>query len=99
VAVLDTRTWTSRMLDPAAGSFSAAGDGIVIAREGALRAYALDGAPRFTVSIPSGDAYVSVFGDYGYVWTADKVTLVDLRVGSVIVTLPKPSLYLIAAGS
>jgi hypothetical protein len=46
---------------------------------------------------PPANAYVSIFGDYAYGWTVDKVTLVDVRSGSVVATRPKPSLYLIAA--
>jgi hypothetical protein len=99
VALLDTRTWTARMLDPGANSFTASRNAVLIAGNGALSAYDLDGALRYNVAIPAGNAYVSVFGDYAYAWTADKVTLVDVRSGSVVATLPKPSVYLIAADS
>ena len=99
VSLLDTRTWTSRMLDPAAGYFSATRDTVLTTGSGAVNAYELDGTLRYTVSIPSGDAYVSVVGDYAYAWTADKVTIIDLRLGTVVATLPRPSLYLITADS
>jgi hypothetical protein len=99
VSLLDTRTWTSRMLDPIAASFSAMRDAVLIAGNGALSAYTLDGALRYKIGIPDGNAYASVAGAYGYVWTADKVTLVDLRDGGVVATLTKPPLYLIPDGS
>ena len=99
VALLDTRTWTSRMLDAAAGSFSTSSDAVLVAGNGALSAYELDGALRYKIAIPAGSAYVSVFGDYAYAWTTDKVTLVDVHSGNVVATLPKPALYLVAADS
>ncbi len=54
---------------------------------------------REAPSTDLGNAYVSVFGDYAYAWATDKVTLVDLRSGNVVATLPKPPLYLVAADS
>jgi len=51
------------------------------------------------VSIPVGNAYVSVFGDYAYAWSSETVTLFDGRSGSVVASLPKPSFYLVAPDS
>ena len=87
------------MLDPAAASFTANGDGVLVARDGVLTSYGLDGAARYRTSIPDGNAWVQVFGGYAYAWSANWVTIVDAHSGSVEATLPKPSLYLIAADS
>lgn len=97
VAVLDTRTWSSRVLDPGAGYFSATRDGVLVTRNGFLSEYTSDGTLRFRVPIQKGDAYASVVGDYAYVWTVDKVTLVNLRDGTVVCTLPNPSLFIVTA--
>jgi hypothetical protein len=99
VALLDTRTWTSRMLDPGAASFTMSANGVLVPASGVLSAYDMDGALRYRVSLPAGTPYISVFGDYAYAWTAEKVALVDLRSGSVVATLPKPALYLVANDS
>ena len=97
VALLDTRTWASQMLDAGARSFAASADGLFIVRTGLLSVYKLDGTLRYTVAVPAGDAFVQVFGNYAYVWGAERVAIVDVRSGTVLATLPKPSLYLIAA--
>ena len=99
LAVLDTRTWMSRILDVTANYFTTAGDSVLVAGNGALTAYDRDGDRRYTVSIPVGNAYVSVFGDYAYAWSSETVTLLDVRSGSVVASLPKPSFYLVAADS
>jgi hypothetical protein len=99
VALLDTRTWRSRMLDADSGSFTATSDAVLVAGKGALTAYDLDGAVRYRIAIPAGNAYAQVLGDHVYVWTAEHVTIADVRSGGVAATLPKPSLYLIAADS
>lgn len=99
VALLDTRTWTSHMLDAAARSFTASNDAVLVAGNSALTAYELDGTVRYKTTVPAGGAYVSVFGDYAYAWTAEKVTILDVRSGAAVATLPKPPLYLVAADS
>jgi hypothetical protein len=99
VALLDTRTWTSQMLDSAAPSFTASGGAVLVASSGALSRYDVDGTPRYRTAIPDGDGWVQVFGDYAYAWTANWVTIVDMRSGGIEATLAKPSLYLIGADS
>jgi hypothetical protein len=99
VALLDTRTWTSRMLDPGASSFTISANGVLVPANGTLSAYDIDGTLRYRVPLPAGNPYVSIFGEYAYVWTTDTVTTVDLKSGSVVATLPKPSLYLVATDS
>jgi hypothetical protein len=99
VALLDTHTWSSHMLDAGARSFTASGDALFVAGNGVLTAYALDGTVRYRTAIPAGDGYVSVFGDYAYAWTAAKVAILDIRSGTVLATLPSPQLYLIGPDS
>ena len=95
VALLDTRTWSSRMLDPAAAGFTVSGDSVLIPRDGSLTAYSADGSVRYRTAIPVGNAYASVFGDYAYVSTEARVTIVDLASGAVVGTVANPSLYLV----
>lgn len=99
VALLDTRTWTSRMLDSRAASFSMGAGSVLVPTSGALSAYDIEGTLRYRVPLPTGNTYISVFGDYAYAWATETVTLVDLKSGSVVATLPKPALYVVGADS
>ena len=99
VALLDTRTWTSRMLDADAATFTMNTNAVLVPASGALSAYGIDGALRYKVPLPAGNPYISVFGDYAYAWMTATVTLIDLKSGSVVATLPKPALYLVASDS
>jgi hypothetical protein len=95
VALLDTRAWTSRMLDSSAASFAVSTNAVLVPGSGALRAYDIDGTLRYSVPLPAGNPFLSVFGEYAYAWTTDTVTLLDLKSGAVVATLPKPALYLV----
>ncbi len=75
VRLVDTRTWTTRTLDPGASSFSLA-PGVVLAYGGSwsgtkstytgVHAYGLDGALRWSL-YEGQDAYVPVRGPLAYV--------------------------------
>ncbi len=75
VRLLDTRTWTTQMLDAEASSFSF-GSGVVIAYGGSwsgtkstyagVHAYGLDGALRWSM-FDRQDAYAPVLGQWAYV--------------------------------
>jgi len=87
------------MLDADAATFTMNTNAVLVPASGALSAYGIDGALRYKVPLPPGNPYISVFGEYAYAWTAEKVALVDLRSGSVVATFPKPALYLVANDS
>jgi hypothetical protein len=72
---------------------------VLVPSSGALSAYEFDGTLRYTVPLPAGNLYISVFGNYAYSWTTDTVTLVDLKSGSIVASLPRPALYVIGADS
>jgi hypothetical protein len=95
IALLDTGTWASRMLDSRAAGFTVAAGTILVPRDGTLTAYSTDGTVRYRTPIPGGNAYASVFGDYAYVSTEARLTIVDVRSGAVVATVANPALYLV----
>jgi hypothetical protein len=97
VAVVDTRSWRIRMLEPASTGFDAEGDAIVLWKSNTVEAFATNGAPLFSLPIEDGPAYAQVFGRTAYVWGDKRVTIVDLDSGTVIGAIPRPALYLLPA--
>jgi len=97
VAVVDTRTWRSRMIDPAAGGFAAGDKVLVVSSLHAVKAYELDGTLRFSAAIDDNVGYAVAFGGYAYVWGDQRATILDLRSGLVVSAIPNPHLYVIGA--
>lgn len=98
VSLIDTRTWTTRVLDDEASGF-AVGAGLVVAQGGrwdsgqeqgygpGLRAFALDGRERWRLH-PGEYRWLDPAGPLGYVHLTDRSTeVVDLVSGSVLATV------------
>jgi hypothetical protein len=60
--LVDTRTWTTRLVDSAVPWFGV-GDGVLVAED---KVYGFDGSLRYRVALGSGQ-WLSVQGKYGYV--------------------------------
>ena len=97
VAVVDTRTWRSRMIDPSAGGFLAADNVLVIPTTHAVKGYEIDGRLRFSAAIDDNVGYAFAFGGYAYVWGDQRATILDLQSGAVVAAIPNPHLYVIGA--
>jgi len=68
--LIDTRDWSFRLLDPAAGWFSV-GDGVIVAGDSV---FGLDGSLRGRVDL-SSTQWLDVQGPYGYVCSTDAGSL------------------------
>jgi hypothetical protein len=97
VAVVDTHTWHSRMIDPAAGWFVAGDKVLMVSSMHAVKAYELDGTVRFSTVIDDNVGYAVAFAGYAYVWGDHVATILDLQSGAVVSTVPNPHLYVIGA--
>ena len=97
VAVVDTRAWRSRMIDPSAGGFVSVDNVLVIPTTHALKAYEIDGALRFSTAIDDNVSYAVAFGGYVYVWGEQRATILDLQSGALVASIPNPHLYVIGA--
>jgi hypothetical protein len=98
VVLIDTRSWTSRVVDPQGSWFVPDAGALLIVAGGRLTAYELAGGVRYGLPVASG-AFVERFGDYAYVWDEKSVTVLDARTGTALRTMPKPELWLVAADS
>jgi hypothetical protein len=88
--LVDTRTWTWRMVDPNVASFEV-GRGVVVGTANPFEAgarhyaaYGLDGSLRYGVDVPDGQSLV-VQGRYGYVCRGrGLLRVLDARTGAVL---------------
>jgi hypothetical protein len=92
---VDTTTWTTRVLDPAAATFQPARDGAILLGEGArgersgLAAFGPDGAKRFDV-LRHSDVGISAWGRCVYARTIrprHRTYILDARTGRTVRTL------------
>jgi hypothetical protein len=90
--LIDTRTWTTRMLDPDASDF-VLGPSILVAHDGlrsshpGFRAFGFDGGERWRLPA-SPDRYLVPAGPLGYVYlSGTKAEVVDLATGKVLRTI------------
>jgi hypothetical protein len=87
--LIDTRTWTTHMLDREASDF-VVGPGLVVAHDGlrgsdpGFRAFGFDGSERWRLPA-AADQYLVPAGPVGYVYTSGtNAEVVDLASGKVI---------------
>ena len=96
LSLIDTRSWTTRVLEPQASGFAVA-PGLVVAWNDVgpqdvgrgLRAFGLDGRERWRLH--DGDnRYLVPAGPVGYVYLGEtKAEVVDLSTGHVLATIPR----------
>jgi hypothetical protein len=97
--ILDTRSWSSLLVDPKASWFASSADAVLVVAGGRLTAYDLDGGVRYRLPVASPQtAYADVHGRYAYLWDEDTVRVLDAASGAVAATLPKPDLWLVPGG-
>jgi hypothetical protein len=94
LAILDTRSWTSRVVDSTASWFITSSDSIVVVAGGRLSVYDRDGSVRWRIAV-TAQAYADVHGPYVYLWDGDTVRVLDGASGATVTTLPKPDLWLV----
>jgi hypothetical protein len=97
VAVVDTRNWSSRMIDSSASWFVMGDGALVMSTARVVKAYATDGTLRFSTAVDDNTGYVVSFGGYVYVMGAQRDTVLDLASGAVVAEVPNPHLYLLGA--
>jgi len=97
VAIVDTRTWQSRMIDPTAGGFAVGEGTLLLSTAHVVNAYETDGTLRFSTAIDDKVGYAVAFGGYEYVWGEQRATILDLQSGAVVAAIPNPHLYVIGA--
>ena len=95
VALLDTRTWRTRTLDPDASGFIADDPYLLVLKTRAVEAFTTDGVLRMTIPLAASLLYAQLFDGLAYVWTQKSVTIVDLDAAAVVATLLAPRLYLV----
>jgi hypothetical protein len=98
--LIDTRSWSSRMLNPQASAFGAA-PGLVIAQGGfwdpgqdratgpGLVAFGLDGGVRWRLH-PGEYRWMDVVGDLGYTYTAEgRAEVIEIATGLIVKRLAR----------
>lgn len=83
--LVDTRTWSRRLLDPGIDSFRFSGGVLVGVRRNGVTAYGSDGERRYAIEEPLQLGVISTTGPYLYVPRTDSSTVVaELSTGAVL---------------
>ncbi len=103
LSLVDTRTWTVRVLDPDANSFVTASGLLLAVGPTGLAAFGVDGELRFRLFEGKPAWVVQVYGGLAYVdaplggAASQPLRVVDLRQGRVIGERPPPLPWLVTA--
>jgi hypothetical protein len=91
VAVIDTRTWQSRLLDPGSRFFRLAGGLVLVPqRSGGLRAYRPDGTLVLSAAARETAGITAAVGRWAYAQQRNGVLVVDLATGKARF-VPRPA--------
>jgi hypothetical protein len=97
VALLDTTTWRTQVLDAQAAGFVTDGTYVLALKLHTVEAFTKDGVLRLSLPVNDALLYAQVFDGMAYVWTDTSVTVVDLDAARVVAKLPRPELYLVGS--